>query len=89
MLHESIDRIPDTRDMLLDFGLDGIPGTGDVGEGNGQVDEGERLDKDKLSYFSQKQTGVYLSTSWKSKSNSYGSTHARAGTYTWNRTASI
>ena len=72
LLHESIDRIPDTRDMLLDFGLDGIPGTGDLGEGNGQVDEGERLDKDKLSYFSQKQTGVHLSTSWKTKSHSYG-----------------
>jgi len=72
LLHESIDRIPDTRDMLLDFGLDGIPGTGDVGEGNGQVDEGERLDRDKLSYFSQKQTGVHLSTSWKMKSYSYG-----------------
>ena len=72
LLYEGIDKIPDTRNMLLDFGLDGIPGTGDVGEGNGQVDEGERLDKNKLIYFTQKQTGIHLSTSWKKKNYSYG-----------------
>ena len=72
IMYEGIDKIPDTRDMLLDFGFDGIPGTGDAGEGNGQIDEGERLDKDKLSFFSQKQTGIHLSTYWDMGSYSYG-----------------
>ena len=44
IIHEGIDQIPDTRNILLDFGLDGVPGTGDIGEGNGTLDEGERLD---------------------------------------------
>ncbi|MDP7527280.1 MAG: hypothetical protein QF852_06620, partial [Candidatus Marinimicrobia bacterium] len=65
IIHEGIDQIPDTRNILLDFGLDGIPGTGDIGEGNGTLDEGERLDEDKLKYFSQRQLGLHLSTSWK------------------------
>ena len=72
IMHEGIDKIPDTRDMLLDFGLDGVPGTGDIGEGNGLIDEGERLDKEKLSFFSQKQTGFHLSTSWDKGIFSYG-----------------
>ena len=65
IIHEGIDQIPDTRNILLDFGLDGVPGTGDTGEGNGILDEGERLDESKLKYFSQRQFGVHLSTSWK------------------------
>ena len=64
IIHEGIDQIPDTRNILLDFGLDGVPGTGDIGEGNGTLDEGERLDEDKLAYFSQRQLGLHLSTSW-------------------------
>ncbi len=64
IIHEGIDQIPDTRNILLDFGLDGVPGTGDIGEGNGTLDEGERLDEDKLKYFSQRQLGLHLSTSW-------------------------
>ena len=72
IMYEGIDKIPDTRDMLLDFGLDGVPGTGDIGEGNGLIDEGERLDKEKLSFFSQKQTGFHLSTSWDKGVFSYG-----------------
>ena len=65
IIHEGIDQIPDTRNILLDFGLDGVPGTGDTGEGNGTLDEGERLDESKLKYFSQRQFGLHLSTSWK------------------------
>ena len=65
IIHEGIDQIPDTRNILLDFGLDGVPGTGDTGEGNGILDEGERLDENKLKYFSQRQLGLHLSTSWK------------------------
>lgn len=64
LIHEGIQDIPDTRTLLLDFGLDGVPGTGDLGEGNGIVDEGERLDEEKLTYFNQKQTGVHFSTAW-------------------------
>ena len=33
MLYEGVDGIPDTRNALLDWGLDGIFGTFDVGEG--------------------------------------------------------
>ena len=65
IIHEGIDQIPDTRNILLDFGLDGVPGTGDIGEGNGSLDEGERLDENKLKFFSQRQLGLHLSTSWK------------------------
>ena len=72
ILYEGIDQIPDTRDMLIDFGLDGIPGTGDIGEGNGLLDEGERLDKNKLSYFSQKQTGLHISTAWDKETYKFG-----------------
>ena len=61
IIYEGIDQIPDTRNILLDFGLDGVPGTGDIGEGNGTLDEG---DEDKLAYFSQRQLGLHLSTSW-------------------------
>lgn len=64
LLYEGIDQIPDTRNLLLDFGLDGIPGTGDIGENNGQLDEGERLDTKKVKYFSQKQFGMHVSTAW-------------------------
>ncbi|MFQ6611770.1 MAG: hypothetical protein ACE5D2_01545 [Fidelibacterota bacterium] len=63
-LHEGISQIPDTRSLLLDFGADGIPGTGDIGEGNGILDEGERLDEEDLKYFSQRQLGLYFSTAW-------------------------
>ena len=38
-------------EMLLDWGLDGQFGTNDIGEGNGILDEGERLDKNKLSFL--------------------------------------
>lgn len=62
LFHEGVSQIPDTRDILLDWGLDGIPGTSDAGENNGQLDEGERLDADKVSYFRQSQWGVHLSS---------------------------
>ena len=53
MLYENVNGIPDTRGALLDWGLDGIFGTFDVGEGNGSLDEGERLDVDKIRFFNQ------------------------------------
>ena len=58
-LYEGVGQIPDTRSMLLDWGQDGQFGTNDPGEGNGVLDEGERLDKDQLRYFSQHQIGFH------------------------------
>lgn len=45
-----ISDIPDSRNALLDYGLDGIPGTGDTGEGNGILDENEIIDYDNVVY---------------------------------------
>jgi len=45
-----ISDIPDSRSALLDYGLDGIPGTGDTGEGNGQLDENEIIDYDGVLF---------------------------------------
>lgn len=59
ILYEGIGQIPDTRNMLLDWGNDGQFGTNDAGEGNGILDEGERLDADQLRFFSQHQIGVH------------------------------
>lgn len=42
------DNVPDSRDALLDYGADGIPGTMDEGENNGLLDPGERLDRDRI-----------------------------------------
>ena len=47
--------------MLLDWGLDGQFGTNDIGEGNGRLDEGERLDQNKLSFSNQSQIGIHNS----------------------------
>jgi len=60
VLYEGIGQIPDTRNMLLDWGNDGQFGTNDPGEGNGILDEGERLDADQLKFFSQHQLGLHL-----------------------------
>jgi len=62
VLHESVGKIPKTSDLLLDWGADGVPNTGDQGENNGLIDEGERLDSDNVSYFNQQQFGFQLST---------------------------
>ena len=59
ILYEGVSNIPDTRNVLLDWGADGVFGTFDAGEGNGILDEGERLDVNKIGYFSQNQFGLY------------------------------
>jgi len=64
LFREGVSHIPDTRNILLDWGIDGIPGTGDPGENNGQLDEGERLNADQVHYFRQSQWGIHLSTTW-------------------------
>ncbi|MCJ7802478.1 MAG: hypothetical protein MUP82_09005 [Candidatus Marinimicrobia bacterium] len=62
LLHESVSKIPNTQNLLLDWGLDGTPNTGDIGENNGYLDEGERLDNEDIYYFNQHQVGLALST---------------------------
>lgn len=64
ILYEGISNIPDTREILLDFGEDGLPGTNDTGEGNGILDEGERLDENKLKLFSHRQIGALITKQW-------------------------
>ena len=61
ILYEGIGSIPDTREALMDWGLDGILGTNDTGEDNGVLDQGERLDKSKINYFSQRQFAFHSS----------------------------
>jgi len=72
LLHESIDHIPNTTNALTDWGLDGVPETGDFGEGNGIIDEGERIDADKIKYFHQSQSAIHISTSWNVKDWRFG-----------------
>jgi hypothetical protein len=62
LLHESVTKIPNTQNLLLDWGLDGVPNTGDIGENNGYLDDGERLNNKDISYFNQHQIGIQLST---------------------------
>jgi len=49
--------IPDTRQALLDYGTDGVAGTNDADgtEGNDQLDPGERLSINSITYFSTQQ----------------------------------
>ena len=59
IIYQGISKIPDTRDMLLDWGEDGQFGTNDSGEGNGVIDPGERLDNSRIKFFSQYQLGIH------------------------------
>lgn len=61
LIRLGIDDIPDTRNALLDYGLDGIPNTHDTGEGNGILDQGERLDVTRIKYFSNADYAFYAS----------------------------
>ena len=58
LIFEGVTNIPDTRTALLDWGYDGQFGTNDEGESNGLIDEGERLDISKITYFDQKRFGL-------------------------------
>ncbi|MFL2997883.1 MAG: hypothetical protein ACJZ1Q_03930 [Candidatus Neomarinimicrobiota bacterium] len=71
-LYQGIGQIPDTRNALLDWGNDGQFDTNDPGEGNGILDEGERLDKNKLTYFSQQQIGVHAAFKTKILNKNFG-----------------
>jgi hypothetical protein len=52
--------VPDSRNALLDYGLDGIPGTGDTGEGNGQLDQNEIIDYDGVLFTGIANYAVHL-----------------------------
>jgi len=45
----AVDDIEVTNGGLLDYGVDGVPGTGDAGEGNGEYDIGEQFDYSKFT----------------------------------------
>ena len=59
LILEGVSNIPDTRSALLDWGYDGQYGTNDLGESNGVIDEGERLDHNKITFFNQRRFGLY------------------------------
>lgn len=63
--------IPDTRNSLLDYGTDGIAGTFDVDgtEDNGEMDPGERLSINSISFFSTAQYLMELAYAYPLKSN--------------------
>jgi len=56
-----VDDIPITSDAYLDFGLDGIDGTNDQGEGNGMYDVGETIDTNKFRYDSDVEMAFLVS----------------------------
>jgi hypothetical protein len=57
----AVDNIPDTRNAFLDFGLDGVDGTGDQGEGNGVYDLGEPIDPSRFTYDSDVEMAFLVS----------------------------
>ncbi len=61
LIRLAVDDIPNTTQALLDYGLDGIPNTGDFGEGNGKIDESEAIDPNKVFYFSSAEYAAYFS----------------------------
>ena len=65
LIRLGVDDIPNTQEALIDYGEDGIPNTGDAGEGNGAIDENERIDPNKVFYFNSAEYAVYLSYGYK------------------------
>ena len=63
MIRLGVDGISNTTNALLDYGTDGIPGTDDPDgtEGNGQLDEGERLNEDAITKFGDSEWAFYVS----------------------------
>jgi hypothetical protein len=64
-----VDDNPDTRDLLFDYGLDGIPNTHDAGEGNGIPDHGESLNYDEITFSSDLHWMLTLAAARKLKEN--------------------
>jgi hypothetical protein len=65
----AVDDIPNTEKALLDYGIDGIPNTGDQGEGNGIIDENERIDPYQVFYFNSAEYAVFMSYGTKRRDN--------------------
>ncbi len=65
----AVDDIPNTEKALLDYGVDGIPNTGDQGEGNGIIDEKERIDPNQVFYFNSAEYAFFLSYGTKRRDN--------------------
>ena len=63
MIRLGVDGISNTTNALLDYGTDGIPGTNDSDgtEGNGQLDDGERLNEDAITKFGDSEWAFYVS----------------------------
>jgi hypothetical protein len=57
----AVDDIEVTTDGLLDYGADGLPGTGDPGEGNGEYDFGEAFDYSAFRMESNANQAFYFS----------------------------
>jgi hypothetical protein len=69
LIRLGIEDIADTRDALLDYGVDGIPGNNDPGESDGlltsgilgdPLSPGERLDPSLITFFSNADYAGYL-----------------------------
>ena len=67
LVFESVGNIPNTTTALLDWGYDGQYDTNDNGESNGIIDNGERLDQSKISFFNQRRIGLHGSSVFKIK----------------------
>lgn len=66
IMRTGVDDIPNTRNALLDYGKDGIPNTGDTGEGDGTFNTfpdgtSERIDEDAITFFNSSQYTLLLS----------------------------
>lgn len=72
LIFEGISNIPDTRSALFDWGYDGQYGTNDSGESNGIIDEGERLDINKIKFFSQRRFGFHVTSNFVFNELPYG-----------------
>ncbi|HDR05643.1 MAG TPA: hypothetical protein ENN84_10435 [Candidatus Marinimicrobia bacterium] len=65
----SIDQVPDSRNALLDYGRDGIPGTLDEGENNGLFDEGERLNYEQVRFRALSNYALAAAFPWRKAMN--------------------
>ncbi len=72
LIFEGISNIPDTRSALLDWGYDGQYDTNDLGESNGLIDEGERLDQKKITFFNQRRFGLYGTSNFNLRNIPFG-----------------
>ena len=68
LIRTGVDEIPNTLRALRDYGKDGVPNTGDQGEGNGVFDTfpdgtSERLDESAITFFNSSQYDLIVTYS--------------------------